>query len=145
MLITSIKKRANKRLIPEQQIINILRKIQKPLYRGDMRNLKVSLQDEFTKVNLKVGRDTLFNVLRKYNIPTLRKKTSARTTNSYHRSYKYNNIIKDIEVKFYLDQTFTKVSHAKRVTKNPINLYNEIRLHLSLDYKTPNMVYKLSA
>ena len=29
--------------------------------------------------------------------------------------------------------------------KNAINLYNEIRLHLSLDYKTPNMVYKLSA
>ncbi|MFT5250792.1 MAG: putative transposase, partial [bacterium] len=26
-----------------------------------------------------------------------------------------------------------------------INLYNEVRLHLSLDYKTPNMVYKLSA
>ncbi|MDB0612306.1 hypothetical protein PL371_10575 [Tenacibaculum maritimum] len=29
---------------------------------------------------------------------TLRKKTSARTTNSYHRFYKYNNIIKDLEV-----------------------------------------------
>ncbi|WP_148868554.1 DDE-type integrase/transposase/recombinase [Tenacibaculum adriaticum] len=29
---------------------------------------------------------------------TLRKKTSARTTNSYHRFYKYNNIIKDIEI-----------------------------------------------
>ena len=29
---------------------------------------------------------------------TLRKKASARTTNSYHRSYKYNNIIKDLEV-----------------------------------------------
>ena len=31
------------------------------------------------------------------------------------------------------------------VKKNAINLYNEIRLHLSLDYKTPNMVYKVSA
>ncbi len=29
--------------------------------------------------------------------------------------------------------------------KDAINLYNEIRLHLSLGYKTPNMVYKLSA
>ncbi|RED43403.1 hypothetical protein DFQ10_1051, partial [Winogradskyella eximia] len=35
--------------------------------------------------------------------------------------------------------------HAKRAAKSAINLYNEIRLHLSLDYKTPNMVYKLSA
>jgi putative transposase len=53
-----------------------------------------------------------------------------------------NGILKD---EFYLDQTFTDVAHAKRAAKNAIKLYNEIRLHLSLDYKTPNMVYKLTA
>ena len=53
-----------------------------------------------------------------------------------------NGILKD---KFYLDQTFKNTVHAKRAAKNAIKLYNEIRLHLSLDYKTPNMVYKLSA
>ena len=53
-----------------------------------------------------------------------------------------NGILKDV---FYLDQTFDNVSHAKRATKNAINLYNEVRLQVSLDYKTPNMVYKLSA
>ena len=53
-----------------------------------------------------------------------------------------NEILKD---EFYLDQTFDNVSHAKRAAKNALNLYNELRLHLSLDYKTPNMVYKLSA
>jgi len=53
-----------------------------------------------------------------------------------------NGILKD---EFYLDQVFTSVQHAKRATKNAINLYNQIRLHLSLDFKTPNMVYKLSA
>jgi len=37
------------------------------------------------------------------------------------------------------------VAHAKRAAKNVINLYNEVKLHLSLDYKAPNMVYKLSA
>ena len=36
-------------------------------------------------------------------------------------------------------------AHAKRAAKNAINLYNEIRLHLSLDFKTPNIVYQLSA
>jgi len=224
-----------------------------------VRKLLKSLGNEFTNANLKVGRDTLFNVLRKHNMLTLRKKTSARTTNSYHRFYKYSNIIKNIEVtkpnqvwvsdityirtingfcylalitdmysrkivgydlsdslelkgclralnkalyqanninglihhsdrgiqycsnqytqilkikninismteenhcyenamaervngilkdEFYLDQTFDNVAHAKRAAKNAINLYNEIRLHVSLDYKTPNMVYKLSA
>ena len=214
---------------------------------------------EFEKQNLKVGRDTLFKVLRENSMLTLRKKYSCRTTNSYHRFYKYNNLIKDMEVtkpnqvwaadityirtlngfcylalitdmysrkivgydlsdslelkgcvralnkaiyqaknikelihhsdrgiqycsnvytkilkrkkinismteenhcyenalaervngilkdEFYLDQTFMNVAHAKRAAKNAIKLYNEIRLHLSLDFKTPNMVYKLSA
>ncbi|TVZ59218.1 transposase InsO family protein [Flavobacteriaceae bacterium MAR_2010_105] len=243
----------------EQHIINIVKKRRKSLPREGVRKLKISLDDEFTKASLKVGRDTLFNVLRHHNMLTLRKRYSARTTNSYHRFYKYSNIIKDIEVtrpnqvwvsdityirtikgfcylalitdmhsrkivgydlsdslelkgcvrslnkaiyqaknikqlihhsdrgiqycsnvytqilkrkkidismteenhcyenalaervngilkdEFYLDQVFTDVQHAKRATKNAINLYNEIRLHLSLDYKTPNMVYKLSA
>jgi transposase InsO family protein len=50
-----------------------------------------------------------------------------------------NGILKD---EFYLDQTFVNVAHEKRAAKNAINLYNEVRLHLSLDYKT---IYKLSA
>ncbi len=253
------KNRADKRLNLEQQIIDIVRKRRKSLPREGVRKLTRSLDKEFVKANIKVGRDTLFKVLGKYNMLTLRKKTSARTTNSYHRFYKYNNIIKDLEVtranqvwvsdityirtikgfcylalitdmysrkivgydisdslelkgcvralnkaiyqaenikhlihhsdrgiqycsnvytqilkrkkinismteenhcyenamaervngilkdEFYLDQTFDNVAHAKRAAKNAINLYNEIRLHLSLDYKTPNMVYKLSA
>lgn len=224
-----------------------------------MRKLIKSLDQEFARANLKVGRDTLFNVLREHRMLTLRKKYSCRTTNSYHRFYKYNNIIKDIEItrpnqvwasdityirtvkgfcylalitdmysrkiigydlsdslelkgcvralnkalyqaknskglihhsdrgiqycsnvytqilkrnkigismteenhcyenalaervngilkdEFYLDQTFINTAHAKRAAKNAIKLYNEIRLHLSLDFKTPNMVYQLSA
>ena len=53
-----------------------------------------------------------------------------------------NGILKDV---FYLDQTFTNVARAKKAAKNAIKLYNEIRLHLSLDYKTPNMVYLKTA
>ena len=53
-----------------------------------------------------------------------------------------NGILKD---EFYMDQTFTNTAHAKRAAKSAIKLYNEIRLHLSLGYKTPNMVYKLTA
>ena len=218
-----------------------------------------SLKQDFETQQVKVGRDTLFNVLREHKMLTLRKKYSMKTTNSHHRFYKYNNIIKDLEItrpnqvwasdityvrtvngfcylalitdmysrkivgydlsdslelkgcvralnkaiyqakninglihhsdrgiqycsnvytqilkrkkidismteenhcyenamaervngilkdEFYLDQTFANVAHAKRAAKNAVKLYNEIRLHLSLDYKTPNMVYKLSA
>jgi len=58
-----------------------------------------SLNVDFNKANIKVGRDNLFSVLRKHQMLTLRKRTSARTTNSYHRFYKYSNIIKDLEIK----------------------------------------------
>ncbi len=50
-----------------------------------------------------------------------------------------NGILKD---EFYLDQSFENVIHAKRATKNAVNIYNNKRLHLSLDYKTPEMVFK---
>lgn len=53
-----------------------------------------------------------------------------------------NGILKD---EFYLDQTFDSSQHAKRAAKNAINLYNEIRLHLSLDYNTPNYVHQNAA
>ncbi|AUC76408.1 integrase core domain-containing protein [Olleya sp. Bg11-27] len=49
-----------------------------------------------------------------------------------------NGMLKD---ELYLDQTFDNVTHKKRVAKNAINLYNDVRLHLSLDCKTSNMVY----
>jgi len=57
------------------------------------------LHQDFEIQKVKVGRDTLFKVLREHKTLTLRKKYSARTTNSYHRYYKYNNIIKDVEIK----------------------------------------------
>lgn len=243
----------------EKKVVVIVKNRRRSLPREGVRKLTRSLEQEFTESNLKIGRDTLFNILRKHNMLTLRKKYSSRTTNSLHRFYKYKNIIKDVEItrpnqvwvsdityirtlkgfcylalitdaysrkivgydisnslelkgceralnkalyqaknttglihhsdrgiqycsnvytqilkrnnidismteenhcyenamaervngilkdEFYLDQTFDSLQHAKRATKNAINLYNEIRLHLSLDYKTPNMVYLKTA
>jgi transposase InsO family protein len=50
-----------------------------------------------------------------------------------------NGILKD---EFYLDQVFYSLSHAKDAVKNAIEIYNSKRLHLSLGYKTPNMVFE---
>ena len=49
-----------------------------------------------------------------------------------------NGILKD---EFYLDQTFTSIKQVMFAVKNAIKMYNSKRLHISLDYKTPNMVY----
>jgi len=215
-----------------------------------------SLHEDFQKQHLKIGKDRLFSILRENRLLVRRKKYSSRTTNSHHRFYKYNNIIKDLKIyrpdqvwasdityirtingfcylaliidmysrkivgydlsdslelngcvralqkaiyqakitkglihhsdrgiqycsnvytqilkrkkmeismteenhcyenamaervngilkdEFYLDQTFTSQVHAKKATKNAIKLYNNKRLHLSLDYKTPNYVHQ---
>ena len=70
------------RLATELKVIDIVKQRRKSLPREGVRKLEKSLKDEFDKANLKIGRDTLFNILRKYNMLTLRKKYSSRTTNS---------------------------------------------------------------
>jgi putative transposase len=53
-----------------------------------------------------------------------------------------NGILKD---EFYLDQTFFSKEAASIATDNAINIYNNKRLHISLGYKTPNIVFKNAA
>ena len=76
-----------------------------------------------------------------------RKKIDISMTEENHcyenaMAERVNGILKD---EFYLDQTFTSVVQAKKATKNAIKLYNSKRLHLSLDYKTPNYVHQYAA
>lgn len=49
-----------------------------------------------------------------------------------------NGILKD---EFFLDQCFVSTNNAKVATNSAIKIYNTKRLHLSLNYKTPNMVF----
>lgn len=251
--------RAEKRLEIEQIVVQIVRQRRRSLPREGVRKLERSLKDDFQNANLKIGRDTLFNILRKHDMLIHRKKYSSKTTHSFHRFHKYKNLIKDMPItkpnqvwasdityirtirgfcylalitdmysrkivghdlsdslelkgcaralnkalyhakktkglihhsdrgiqycsdqytqilktngiaismteenhcyenamaervngilkgEFYLDQTFENVAHAKRATKNAIKLYNDLRLHLSLNFNTPNAVYKNAA
>jgi len=252
------KRHINKKQI-EDQVITLVKESRKTLTREGTRKLMKSLKNDFERLQIKIGRDRLFNILRDHDLLVKRKKFSCRTTNSYHRFYKYGNTIKNVKIKrpnqvwasdityirtvkgfcylalitdmysrkivgydlsdslelkgcvnalkkalyhnkttpglthhsdrgiqycsnvytnelkrkniaismteenhcyenalaervngilkdeFYLDQTFTSVDHAKKATKNAINLYNTKRLHLSLDFKTPNYVHQYAA
>ena len=243
----------------ESDVIKLVEQSRRTLPREGTRKLMKSLHRAFKKKDLKIGRDRLFRILRDNDMLVRRKKYSSRTTNSHHRFYKYNNIIKDIAInrpnqvcasdityirtikgfcylalitdmysrkivgydlsdslelkgciralkkalyhnkdvknlihhsdrgiqycsnvytnelkrkkiaismteenhcyenalaervngilkdEFYLDQTFASVVHAKRATKNAIKLYNAKRLHLSLDFKTPNYAHQNAA
>lgn len=50
-----------------------------------------------------------------------------------------NGILKD---EYLLDQVFQSTRHARKATRQAINLYNEDRPHLSLDYNTPDQVHR---
>jgi len=42
----------------------------------------------------------------------------------------------------FTDKTFFDIAHAQKAAKNAIKLYKQVRLHISLNYKTPENVYK---
>ena len=255
-------KRYKKSKQTSKEVVSLVKEHRKYLPREGCRKLYKKLKPVFNQHNLKVGRDSLFTILRNNDMLVKRKKYSSKTTNSYHHFHKYKNIIKDIkptrinqiwvsdityirtingfcylalvtdifsrkiigfdasnslelsgclralqkafrvlrysesskslihhsdrgsqycshqyvgELKrkgiqismteenhcyenaiaervngilkdeFYLDQVFTSLEHVKYAVKNAIKMYNSKRLHLSLDYKTPNMVYDFVA
>jgi len=249
-------KRFNRRKVIASQVVELVKEQRKEQPRVGTRKLHEALQPAFKVEHIKVGRDSLFDILREYNMLIRRKKAYCKTTNSYHHFHKYNNLVKDIKVirpnqvwvsdityistvkgfcylalitdmysrkivgydisdslelggclralkqalrharpatglvhhsdrgiqyccneyvnklkkrgirismteenhcyenaiaervngilkdEFYLDQCFFSTSHACNATKNAIEIYNSKRLHLSLGYKTPNMVFK---
>jgi putative transposase len=252
-------KRFNKRKLLEKKVIELVERERVEQPRVGVRKLYEALQNTFEVQGLKVGRDCLFDILRQHDMLVKRKKSSCKTTDSYHHFHKYSNLIKGIEItrpnqvwvsdityirtvkgfcylalitdvysrkivgydisdslelsgclralkralktvrpavglihhsdrgaqycshqyvgelkkrkiqismteenhcyenaiaervngilkdEFYLDQCFFTTGHASRATKNAIQIYNGKRLHLSLDYKTPNMVYQKAA
>ena len=249
-------KRLQKREVVVSKVLTLVRQRRKVLPREGVRKLRVSLDEAFNTMHLKIGRDALFDILRANTMLVQRKKAFTRATNSYHHFHKYNNLIKDITIKhpnqvwasdityirtvdgfcylalitdmysrkivgydisnslelegclralkmarrlarpkaglihhsdrgvqycsheyvkelnkmnceismteenhcyenalaervngilkdeFYLDQCFHSIDHAILATKNSIKMYNNKRLHLSLNYKTPNMVFE---
>jgi len=249
-------KRRKKREAVALKVVELVKEERKDQPRVGVRKLYEALHTLFILDGLKVGRDKLFDILREHEMLIRRKRASCKTTDSYHRFHKYNNLVKDMEVttpnqvwvsdityirtikgfcylalitdmysrkivgydisdslelagclralkkalkaarpavglvhhsdrgiqycsdqyvdelkkrkikismteenhcyenavaervngilkdEFYLDQCFFSTGHACIATKSAIEIYNSKRLHLSLGYKTPNMVFK---
>ena len=82
----------------ESKVIQLVREERKELPRVGVRKLYEALLPSFKAAHIKVGRDSLFDILRANNMLVKRKRAYAKTTNSYHHFHKYNNLIKDVEV-----------------------------------------------
>lgn len=88
-------KRYDIRKAQETKVIKMVDSKRKVLPRVGCRKLLNHLEVDFKNVNLKIGRDKLFHILRANNRLIKPRRASCRTTNSYHHFHKYNNLIKD--------------------------------------------------
>jgi transposase InsO family protein len=92
------KVRIAKRKTEEDKVISLVKKEREMQPRVGTIKLHEHLTSDFRKVEVKVGRDRLFDVLRSNDMLVRRKKASFKTTNSYHHFHKYNNLIKDLKI-----------------------------------------------
>jgi len=91
-------KKIEEKSIEEYLVLAMIKEKRKLWKRGSGRNLHASLQKEFKKHNIKLGRDKFFDLLRANGLLMTKKQRKTKTTFSYHRFHKYPNIIKDIAV-----------------------------------------------
>ena len=103
--------RSIRTFIEEQQIIAEVRRIRRKQPKVGGRKLLKDLQE----LGFKIGRDLLFDILRKHNMLVKRKKRGQRTTYSNHWLRKYTNLIKGVELTgsnqvFVSDITYLRVT-----------------------------------
>lgn len=79
-------------------IISLVQQQRVMMTRIGTRKLHYLIKPSLDKVGIKCGRDRLFAILKFEGLLVKKKRNYMRTTNSYHRFYKYPNLIKDIEI-----------------------------------------------
>ncbi len=113
-------KKAEKITLNEQIVLEGVRAIRKKAKteRWGVRKLHYLLNEELQCVNIKIGRDKLFDLLRENNMLVRKRKRKFFTTNSHHWLRKYDNLIvnKSITTPNQLwvsDITYIKISDDK--------------------------------
>lgn len=82
----------------EQLIIELVLRERRIQPRLGSKKLYFLLKSELSEISPNIGRDKFISLLKKYDLLILRKKSYIKTTNSYHRFYKYNNLLSGHEI-----------------------------------------------
>lgn len=83
-----------KKYMQEYMIVKKINEIRGIMPKIGGKKLYKLLQDDLSKFGYKIGRDRFFDILRTNNLLVIRKRKYVRTTNSFHRFYKYKNKLK---------------------------------------------------
>lgn len=81
-----------------EHVVSLVREYRKEQPRGGGKKMHVGFKDDFMAKGIKLGRDKFFDILREHELLVRRKRSFVKTTNSYHKFHKYNNLIKDMEI-----------------------------------------------
>lgn len=88
-------KRHQRRELLEEQVLELVRPKRRIQSREGARKLYKGIKKDMDQMNLKVGRDKLFDILRKHDMLVKPRRSYVNTTNSRHRFYAYLNIVED--------------------------------------------------
>ena len=89
-------KRFELRKIVGNKVIDLVKEERKIQPRVGTRKLHEALLYQFVAFGFKIGRDSLFDILRTHNMLVRPKKVSCKTTDSYHRFRTYKNLVKGL-------------------------------------------------
>ncbi len=87
--------RRDRKRVDEELVIHHILERRKMQPKEGTRKLYHNLKPIFKVEGVKIGRDKLFDLIRRNNLLVKKKKRSKRTTNSDHPFYKYPNLIKN--------------------------------------------------
>lgn len=122
----------------QKRIIELVLSIRKKMPKIGTRKLYVLLKNDFSKEDLHIGRDRLFQLLRSNYLLIPRRHRYFKTTNSRHWMKKYPNIIKEKELKCSEKVWVADITYLKTKEKN-------YYLHLITDAYSKKIVgYELS-
>ncbi len=87
-------------LVKEEMILAVVKRIRAKAntHRWGARKLKVLVDEELMTLNMHVGRDHLFDILRENGMLVRRRKRKFFTTQSHHWLHKYDNLIIDMRL-----------------------------------------------
>ncbi len=91
------KNRQEKIIFESEILLKLVLEIRELMPRIGTKKLLILLEKDIKLHGIKIGRDNFFSFLRENNLLISKKRKYTKTTNSFHRYYKYPNLIKDFE------------------------------------------------
>jgi putative transposase len=88
--------RGQRREVKDDEVLSLVHGIRAQMPRLGTRKLYALLQAPFAERQLKVGRDTLFRILRQKSLLMARRRRYTKTTDSRHWMHKYPNLVKEL-------------------------------------------------